>query len=348
MILRTPSDQTAPAALSRSPGFTPQAPALSVEELSVEITRRRAPSSKVVDQLSYRVEAGETLAIIGESGSGKSMAARAVVGVLPPRARVSGGAIRLRGVDLLALSSAQRRALKGPGLSMVFQDSLAALNPVLPVGYQISEMFRVHEGRSRKESNRRAVEMLDLVKIPAASQRAADFPHQFSGGMRQRVMIAMALALRPSVVIADEPTTALDVTVQAQILELLAELKVECQLGLVLISHDLGVVADVADRVLVMYAGRLVESSRASDLYRGPAHPYTQALLASVPTRHSRGKPLQVLQGTPPDLAALPQGCAFRPRCPVADQLCISRPALVQVGPAHRAACHRCGKGAAE
>ncbi|MCW1100197.1 ABC transporter ATP-binding protein [Streptomyces sp. RS2] len=325
--------------LTRLPGYDPQAPVLELDALSVEFPTPQGPAC-AVDAVSYSVRAGRTLAVIGESGSGKSMTVRAVMGILPRTARITGGTARLHGVDLLALGTEQRRRLRGPRIAMVFQDSLSALNPALPVGTQIAEMFRAHQGLGRREAHQRAVEILDKVRIPAADRRAGDYPHQFSGGMRQRVVIAMALALDPDVLIADEPTTALDVTVQAQIMDLLAEMQRERRMSLILISHDLGVVAGVADEVAVMYAGRIAETAPAAELYAIPRHPYTRALLAAIPRPGTRGRPLTVLHGAPPDLSKLPQGCPLRPRCPDAGDVCLSTPPLYEIGAGRRCACH--------
>ncbi|WP_338146613.1 ABC transporter ATP-binding protein, partial [Streptomyces boncukensis] len=243
---------------------------LEVRDLHVEFHTRDGVA-KAVNGVSYAVDAGRTLAVLGESGSGKSVTAQAVMGILDmPPGRITGGEILFQGQDLLKLSAEERRKLRGRRMAMIFQDALSALNPVLSVGYQLGEMYRVHRGASRKEAREGAVELMDRVRIPAARERAADYPHQFSGGMRQRIMIAMALALGPELIIADEPTTALDVTVQAQVMELLAELQREFQMGLILITHDLGVVADVADEIAVMYAGRIVETAPVHDLYRAP------------------------------------------------------------------------------
>ncbi|MEV0283468.1 ABC transporter ATP-binding protein [Kribbella sp. NPDC050820] len=314
---------------------------LEVDHLSVEF----AASSGVVHavrDVSYSIGRGETLAILGESGSGKSVSAQAVMGILDsPPARITGGAIRLDGEDLLQLPEARRRRLRGAGVSMVFQDALTALNPVFPVGWQIAEMFRVHRGVRRAEAHRRAVQLLDRVGIPRAADRAADYPHQFSGGMRQRVMIAMALALDPQVLIADEPTTALDVTVQLQIMTLLKDLQAERSMALVLITHDLGVVGHVADRVAVMYAGSIVETGPTRSVLSNPAHPYTKGLMRSVPTASAKGARLEPIAGSPPDLARIPSGCAFHPRCPRAEAVCKERtPMLTTVAGARHSACH--------
>jgi oligopeptide transport system ATP-binding protein len=320
----------------------PDAPLLEVADLHVEF-RLRGSAVRAVNGLSYTLEEGETLAILGESGSGKSVAAQAVMGILDtPPAHIGPGAVRFRGEDLLALPDRQRRRFRGDRIAMIFQDALTALNPVFTVGDQISEMFQVHRGLRGKAARAKAVELMERVRIPSARQRLDDYPHQFSGGMRQRIMIAMALALEPDVLIADEPTTALDVTVQAQIMRLLSELQDEMRMGLVLITHDLGVVAGVADRIVVMYAGSVVEEAPVRELYRRPAHPYTVGLLASVPRLDRRGEQLVPIKGAPPDPSALPPGCAFAPRCPRAEEVCTrERPALIPVGTGrHTSACH--------
>ncbi|MCL2553503.1 MAG: ABC transporter ATP-binding protein [Actinomycetia bacterium] len=329
--------------LSRFPGYDPGAPPLEITDLRVAFADRAGrpgAGSVVVDGVSYRTAPGRTLAVVGESGCGKSLTARAVMGILPRGARVTGGTIRLHGIDLLGLDQRALAQIRGRHISMIFQDALSALNPVLPVGFQIAEVFRAHGGLTRRQADRAAVEMLDRVRIPEAARRSGHYPHQFSGGMRQRVMIAMALALTPEVVIADEPTTALDVTVQAQIMELLADLQAEHAISLVLISHDMGIVANAADSVAVMYAGRVAEQAPAEDLYGRPAHPYTRALLDAIPRRGSRGRALNVLQGAPPDPADLPDGCTFRPRCPLADDACRTAPPHHAVAERHTSACH--------
>ncbi|MFE6971072.1 ABC transporter ATP-binding protein [Isoptericola sp. NPDC057653] len=318
---------------------------LEVEDLAVEF-RSDDGSVRAVDGLSYRVDAGRTLALVGESGCGKSVSSLAVMGLLPPTARVVRGSARYRGTDLLALSPTQHRGHNGTHVAMVFQDALAALNPVHTVGYQLAESLRARTGSSKREARRRAVELLDLVKVPNAVQRVDEYPHQFSGGMRQRVMIASALALDPDVLIADEPTTALDVTVQAQVLRLLAEIQAERQMGLVLITHDLGVVAGVADDVTVMYAGRAVEHAPVRDLYAAPAHPYTRALLRSVPRLEaggdrSVGGRLPVVPGRPPAPGKVPPGCPFHPRCDMVRDVCRTDvPQLDDVAPGRSSACH--------
>ena len=317
-------------------------PLLEVEDLSVQF-RVRDQDVRAVNGLSYTLAEGETLAILGESGSGKSVAAQAVMGILDtPPARVTGGSVRLRGQELLDLPERRRRSFRGDHIGMIFQDALSALNPVFTVGDQISEMFQVHRGMKRKEAKAKTAELMERVRIPSAAERLGDYPHQFSGGMRQRIMIAMALALEPDVLIADEPTTALDVTVQAQIMRLLADLQDEYRMGLILITHDLGVVAGVADRIVVMYAGSVAEEASARELYAHPAHPYTAGLLASVPRLDRKGEQLVPIKGSPPNPASLPPGCPFAPRCPRAEAICTDeRPVLTPVGePGHRAACH--------
>ncbi|MET9070041.1 ABC transporter ATP-binding protein [Streptosporangium sandarakinum] len=316
-------------------------PLLAVDDLHVEFATRQGVV-KAVNGVSYSLNPGETLAVLGESGSGKSVTAQAIMGILDmPPARIPRGEIRFRGTDLLRLPEDQRAQVRGQRISMIFQDALSALNPVFTVGWQISEMFRVHRGMSRRDATKKAVELMDRVRIPAARQRVNDYPHQFSGGMRQRIMIAMAIALDPEVLIADEPTTALDVTVQAQIMELLAELQRESNMGLILITHDLGVVADVADKIAVMYGGRIVENALVHDIYRSPAHPYTKGLLDSIPRVDLKGQELYAIKGMPPNLLDMPQGCAFHPRCPYRQDDCVTdAPPLYEIGPTRGSACH--------
>ncbi|MEV5004785.1 ABC transporter ATP-binding protein [Streptomyces sp. NPDC093064] len=298
------------------------APLLEVRDLHVEFHTREGVV-RAVNGVNYSVAAGETLAVLGESGSGKSVTAQAIMGILDmPPAKIPQGEILFRGQDMLAMSAEDRRKIRGRRIAMIFQDALSSLNPVLTVGYQLGEMFRVHQGLSKKEAKAKAIELMDRVKIPAAAARVNDYPHQFSGGMRQRIMIAMALALEPDLIIADEPTTALDVTVQAQVMDLLAELQREYNMGLILITHDLGVVADVADKIAVMYAGRIVEQAPVRELYKRPAHPYTRGLLDSIPRLDQKGRELYAIKGLPPNLLRVPSGCAFNPRCPKAQDIC--------------------------
>jgi oligopeptide transport system ATP-binding protein len=303
---------------------TDEAPLLQVRDLQVEF-RTRDGVAKAVNGVNYSVRAGETLAILGESGSGKSVSSQAVMGILDsPPGFVTGGEILFKGRDLLKLGNEERRKIRGAQMAMVFQDALSSLNPVHTVGYQLGEMYRVHKGTSKKDAKLKAVELMEKVGIPGAKERVNQYPHQFSGGMRQRVMIAMALALEPDLIIADEPTTALDVTVQAQVMELLAELQREYNMGLILITHDLGVVADVADKIAVMYAGRIVETAPVHELYARPSHPYTKGLLQSIPRLDQKGQELYAIKGLPPNLLRIPAGCAFNPRCPMAQEICRS------------------------
>jgi peptide/nickel transport system ATP-binding protein len=299
-----------------------------------------------VNDVSLSIGAGETVALVGESGSGKSMLAFSLMRILPPAGRIEKGSILWKGRDLLSLSSAEMRRVRGREVSLVFQESGAALNPVRAVGDQIAEPLRAHLGLSRRDARARAVELLREVRIPDPEHRAKDYPHQLSGGMKQRVLIAMAIACDPELLIADEPTTALDVTLQARILELLARLKEERRLSLLLITHDLGLVRRHADRVAVMYAGRIVEEGSTAEILAAPAHPYTQGLWQSVPKRRGdapgRAR-LSAMAGSIPYLAALPPGCAFEPRCPVRFEPCRSAvPSLLPMAAAprpHASAC---------
>ena len=320
---------------------------LDVQDLHVDF-HTRAGVAHAINGVDFTLDEGETLAILGESGSGKSVTAQAIMGILDsPPARIPRGQVLYCGTDLLAMPEKQRQHVRGAEISMIFQDALSALNPVFPVGWQIAEMFRVHRGLNKSDAKARAVELMERVRIPAARQRVDAYPHQFSGGMRQRIMIAMAIALDPAVLIADEPTTALDVTVQAQIMDLLKELQQERRMGLILITHDLGVVADVADRINVMYAGRMVETADVMDIYSRPAHPYTRGLIDSIPRLDQKGQQLRAIGGLPPNLMAIPAGCAFNPRCPRAEAVCRTGapPALLPVpdpaaSPDRASACH--------
>jgi oligopeptide transport system ATP-binding protein len=323
-------------------------PLLEVRDLHVEFHTRDGVA-KAVNGVNYSVSAGETLAVLGESGSGKSVTAQAIMGILDmPPGKIPQGQILFRGEDMLTMTNEERRKIRGRKIAMIFQDALSSLNPVLSVGYQLGEMFRVHQGLSKKAAKAKAIELMDRVRIPAAKERVGDYPHQFSGGMRQRIMIAMALALEPDLIIADEPTTALDVTVQAQVMDLLAELQREYNMGLILITHDLGVVADVADKIAVMYAGRIVETAPVHELYKRPAHPYTQGLLESIPRLDRKGQELYAIKGLPPNLLKIPTGCAFNPRCPKAQDICrtdvpVLEPVTEQDGsplPGRGSACH--------
>jgi oligopeptide transport system ATP-binding protein len=316
---------------------TPNDDLIRVEDLKVDFTTGRGVI-RAVNGLTFSLRRGETLVLIGESGSGKSVSALALMGLLK-RARV-GGQIWFDGMDLLTESTETRRRLRGKRISMIFQDALAALNPVHTVGWQIAEMFVVHRGASRTSANREAVELLQRVRIPRASARFNDYPHQLSGGMRQRVMIAMAIALSPDVLIADEPTTALDVTVQAQIMDLLQELRSERGMSLLLITHDMAVASEMADRIGVMYAGRMIESAPSDDLMREPLHPYTEGLLRSILPIDGGSQALWSIPGEPPDAVALPHGCSFHPRCTRAREACrIEVPPLIAPRPGRSTRC---------
>jgi oligopeptide/dipeptide ABC transporter ATP-binding protein len=299
---------------------------------------------RAVDGVSFDVHRGEVFAIVGESGSGKSVTAMTILGLIPT-VEVDHGEIIWKGRDLLTVSEEERRKVRGGEIAMIFQDPLTALNPVHTVGRQIGEMARIHEGLSRKDAMARAIEMLDLVGIPEAKKRATMYPHEFSGGMRQRAMIAMAITCKPDLLIADEPTTALDVTVQARVLEVLIGIKDEIDSAIILITHDLGVVAGLAHNVMVMYAGRQVEMGTTDEIFYESRHPYTLGLLASLPRLDDTGdEPLLPIKGSPPSLIRRPEGCAFHPRCRFArvPGLCDSQvPELRLVaGDAHRSACH--------
>ena len=297
---------------------------------------------RAIDGANFDLRAGETLAILGESGSGKSVSAAAVMGLVPsPPGRISGGEVLLGDRDLVRISAREMRRVQGDRIAMVFQDAITSLNPGLTVGYQIAEPLRVKQGLSRAAARKRAIELMERVQIASAAQRVDDYPHQFSGGMSQRVMIAMALALDPEILIADEPTTALDVTVQAQIMDLLRNLQRETGMAIILITHDIGVAAEMADRVAVMYAGRIVESGPVQDILYKPSHPYTIGLMDSIPTLEQKFQRLRQIDGAPPVMTAVPKGCAFHPRCARATDLCrTQRPEVVYLSPQHGSACH--------
>jgi len=326
----------------------PAAPLLSVQNLAVEFSTS-AGVVRALDGVGFDVAAGETLAILGESGSGKSVTAQAIMALLPkPAGSIAGGRILFDGVDLAAEPVARVRELCATAIALIFQDPLSSLNPVFRIGYQVAEPFRRRLGMGKREAWAKALELLKRVGIPDADTRINDYPHQFSGGQRQRIMIAMAIALDPKLLIADEPTTALDVTVQAQIMTLLADLQAETGMAMILISHDLGVVADVAERAAIMYAGRIVETGRIREVYDHPAHPYTKGLLDSIPSAAAVGERLKPIVGSPPNLLALPTGCAFHPRCPFATEA--TRTTVPELRhpegwePGHLAACLRSEK----
>jgi peptide/nickel transport system ATP-binding protein len=319
---------------------TPE-PLLSVKSLRVFFATPEGVA-RAVDGVSFTVAAGETVGLVGESGCGKSVTALSLLRLVPPPGRIeAGSSIRFEGVDVLALKTEPLREMRGDRMAMIFQEPMTALNPVLTVGDQVAEVVRVHTSASRSEAWERAVKMLAQVGIPDPAARAKQYPHELSGGMRQRVMIAMALILEPRLVIADEPTTALDVTIQAQILELLREMRERTGLALLLITHDLGIVAEMATRVIVMYAGEVVEEASVNELFDAPAHPYTEGLLAAVPRFGEEQQRLRTIRGTVPPSTAWPSGCRFRDRCAYAFDRCEREaPTLLQIGASHRARCH--------
>ena len=297
---------------------------------------------KAVDGVSYDVRAGETVALVGESGCGKTMSALSIMRLVPkPQGSIVGGEIRFQGRNLLTLGEEEMRKVRGAEIAMIFQEPMTSLNPVLTIGRQITETLEAHNAVSKEEAKRRALELLQLVGIPDPEQRLSDYPHRLSGGMRQRVMIAIALSCNPKLILADEPTTALDVTIQAQILELMRGLSQKFGVALMIITHNLGVVARYADRVHVMYAGKVIESASAREIYQNPRHPYTIGLLRSVPRLDQpRKAKLDPIKGQPPDLWNLPDGCSFRPRCKFAVEKCANEvPPLREAGEAHRSAC---------
>jgi peptide/nickel transport system ATP-binding protein len=314
-------------------------PLLSVEGLTTTFPTAAGPLA-AAREVSFSIGRGETLGLVGESGSGKSVTAFSIIRLVPPPGRITAGRIGFDGRDLLSLRDDEIRQVRGAGIGFVFQEPMAALNPVMRVGAHIAEALRAHGLASRAEARSRAIDLLRAVRIADAERRVDDYPHQLSGGMRQRVMIAIALACRPPLVIADEPTTALDVTVQAQILELLRDMKREFGISLLLITHDLGVIAETADRVAIMYAGRIVEQGPVRDIFRSPAHPYTRGLLASIPGG-AAGSRLKAIDGTVPNLAALPPGCSFAPRCSARMPHCTDAfPEETWVGPGHTVRCY--------
>ncbi|MFN8441753.1 MAG: ABC transporter ATP-binding protein [Caldilineaceae bacterium] len=320
-------------------------PLLEVDNLKIEF---RVPDHTVyaVNGISFRVNQGEVLGLVGESGCGKSVTALSIPGLIPkPYGQVVGGEIRLytaqgEGQNLLTLSSQALQNIRGNEISMIFQDPMTSLNPVLTIGYQLVEPLKLHQGMDESTARSAAIQLLERVGIPEAERRLNEYPHQFSGGMRQRVMIAMSVACRPSLLIADEPTTALDVTIQAQILDLMRELRQEFGTAVIIITHDLGVIAELADKVAVIYAGRIMESASVYDIFDSPAHPYTQALMASVPSLHYQPERLAAISGAPPNLTVPIQGCPFEPRCTMRFDRCRTEtPPLFDLGNDHGSAC---------
>lgn len=311
---------------------------LSVRNLSASF-HTRAGIVRAVRNVSFDVAPGETLGIVGESGSGKSVTCYSMMGLIPmPPGRIESGSAMLDGTDLLHCPEKELRSIRGKRISMIFQDPMTSLNPYLTIGEQVAEPLVIHEGAGKKEARDRALEQLALVGIPDAEQRMDAYPHQFSGGMRQRVMIAMALITKPEILIADEPTTALDVTVQKQVLDLIRKLQQDMSTSVILITHDLGVVRQYADRINVMYAGRIVESAPARELLEHPRHAYTRALMKSIPGLHAKGSPLYTIPGLPPNMMQEPCGCSFRPRNTLGNpELCLTdrEPELVEISPGH-------------
>ncbi|HET7629720.1 MAG TPA: ABC transporter ATP-binding protein [Bacillales bacterium] len=313
---------------------------LEVKDLEISFDTYGA-EVQAVRGVNLELEKGEALAIVGESGSGKSVTSKAIMKLIPsPPGRFKNGEILFEGKDLTKLSEKQMEKMRGSEISMIFQDPMTSLNPTMRVGQQIVEGLRKHQNMSRSEAKKRAIEILKMVKIPNAEARFKQYPHQFSGGMRQRVVIAIALACNPKVLIADEPTTALDVTIQAQILDLMRDLQKQTGTAIILITHDLGVVSNLAQKVAVMYAGKIIERGDIDDIFYQPKHPYTWGLLASMPKLHTKSEQLLAIPGTPPDLAKPPKGCPFAPRCPHAMKVCTEyMPEYTDVSETHQAAC---------
>jgi oligopeptide/dipeptide ABC transporter ATP-binding protein len=312
---------------------------LSVDGLTMEFPRD-GTAARALDGVGFTVERGQVIGLVGESGCGKSMTALCIMRLVPAPGRIAAGTIVFDGTDLLTIPERAMREIRGARIAMIFQEPMTALNPVLTAGYQIAEALRIHRPISARKAWARAVELLAEVGMPEPAARANDYPHQLSGGMRQRVMIAMAIACEPDLLIADEPTTALDVTIQAEILDLLRGLRERHGMGLVLITHDLGVVAEQADRVAIMYAGRIVEDAPTRALFANPMHPYTRALLRSMPTLGVHRERLEAIPGNVPDITRRPSGCSFRDRCPLATPECaVEPPALLAKRPGHTVAC---------
>lgn len=317
---------------------------LQIKDLKVRF-KGDAGYVSVVNGVSFHIEKGETLAIVGESGSGKSITSLSIMGILPSNGEIYEGEINFKDKNLRKLSKKEYRAIRGNEIAMIYQEPMTALNPVFTIGFQLGEAIMLHQGLSKKEARKKMIELLQMVGIPNAERTITLFPHQLSGGMRQRVVIAMALSCNPSLLIADEPTTALDVTIQAQILTLLRNLKKEFDTSVLIITHDLGVVAEIADKVIVMYAGEVVEEAPIYELFENPLHPYTKGLIASIPKIHhmkDAAEELYTIEGTVPNPSAMPKGCKFHPRCPLADEKCKNvQPELEYVNPFHAKRCHK-------
>jgi oligopeptide/dipeptide ABC transporter ATP-binding protein len=312
---------------------------LDINELQVQFQTEGGTVTSVRN-ISFSVNRGETVAVVGESGCGKSVTSLSILGLIASPGKVTGGSILFEDKNLLELNKKQIRKIRGNEISMIFQEPMTSLNPVFTIGSQMSEVFRVHQNLSKSEAKEKSVEMLNRVGIPNAEKVYSNFPHQLSGGMRQRVMIAMALSCNPKLLIADEPTTALDVTIQAQILDLMKELKDESNTGVILITHDLGVVAEMADRVVVMYAGEVVEEAPVGEIFSNPKHPYTQGLIQSIPKLEVQQEYLDSIPGSVPNPLDMPQGCAFHPRCPLATEQCkLSKPILENINDSHKRRC---------
>ena len=329
---------------TETPRGDPGEPLLEIIDLRVHFATEEGVL-KAVDGVSLSVGAGETLGLVGESGCGKSITAFSILQLVPrPPAIYAGGEIRFRGKNILALKESEMRKIRGSLISMVFQEPMSSLNPIIPVGHQVAEALLAHHKKSKREARELAIEMLRRVGIPSPEARFDDYPHRLSGGMKQRAMIAMALVCRPLLLIADEPTTALDVTIQAQILDLLRELKGEVNMSVLLITHDLGVVAETCERVAVMYAGKIVEYAPVVELFENPRHPYTHGLFRSLPSLTEKRESLPVIPGTVPSPLDFPSGCRFRTRCALAQDVCRREPPLAEVAPRHLSACHFAGE----
>ncbi|MEH7389473.1 ABC transporter ATP-binding protein [Bacillus sp. JJ1503] len=312
---------------------------LDIQELQVQF-KTEGGIVNSVNNVTFSVDKGETVAVVGESGCGKSVTSLSILGLISSPGKITGGKIGFEDKDLTTINKKQLRKIRGNEIAMIFQEPMTSLNPVFTIGNQMSEVFRVHQNLSKNEAKEKSIDMLNRVGIPNAEKVVNNFPHQLSGGMRQRVMIAMALSCNPKLLIADEPTTALDVTIQAQILDLMKELKEESNTGMILITHDLGVVAEMADKVVVMYAGEVVEEAPVKEIFANPKHPYTEGLINSIPKLEVQQEYLDSITGSVPNPLQMPTGCAFHPRCPLATEQCkLSKPKLEQINEVHKKRC---------